>query len=154
MSTTCTSMWHTCTSLPEGYRSLTRPRISCVAPAAPAPTPAHHSSPGDARTAADSRAFLLGWLQRFPQHASADLYLSGESYAGHYVPQLAWEIWRGNQQATSAAAGAGEGGDGRPVGAGEQVATAAEGYINLKGLMVGNAWTGEGEGVGGGWRSE
>ncbi len=32
---------------------------------------------GDARTAKDARAFLLGFFERFPQHAAADFYISG-----------------------------------------------------------------------------
>ena len=53
---------------------------------------------GDARTAQDARAFLLGFLQRFPQYAAHPFWITGESYAGHYVPNLAAEILRGNAQ--------------------------------------------------------
>lgn len=39
---------------------------------------------GDARTASDTRAFLLSLiLDKFPGLKRADLYLAGESYAGH-----------------------------------------------------------------------
>ena len=138
---------------------------------------------GDARTARDSRAFLLGWLQRFPQYAAADLHIAGESYGGHYVPQLAWEIWRGNNQdaataggggrektelrtaaaegrvetaaadrAEKAAAAAGGAGKERTAAAGEKerhltetgeaaAGGLSQGFINLKGIFVGNAWT-------------
>lgn len=44
---------------------------------------------GDSLTAMDSFNFLLGWFERFPQYKSHDFYISGESYAGHYVPDLA-----------------------------------------------------------------
>lgn len=32
---------------------------------------------GDKRTAADARAFLLGFFKRFPQYAQSDFYISG-----------------------------------------------------------------------------
>lgn len=68
---------------------------------------------GDKRTAADSLAFLLKWLERFPQFKGRDFYITGESYAGHYVPQLSQAIVTHN---------------------GEK----GEKSINLKGYMVGN----------------
>ncbi|KAL2347095.1 hypothetical protein Fmac_001095 [Flemingia macrophylla] len=43
----------------------------------------------DEATARDNLVFLLRWFNKFPQYRSRDLFLSGESYAGHYVPQLA-----------------------------------------------------------------
>lgn len=33
--------------------------------------------------------FMLRWLEKFPQFKTRDLFLAGESYAGHYIPQLA-----------------------------------------------------------------
>ncbi|CAN6210961.1 unnamed protein product [Urochloa humidicola] len=44
---------------------------------------------GDARTAVDAYNFLLHWLERFPEYKGRDFYIAGESYAGHYVPELA-----------------------------------------------------------------
>ncbi|ERN07063.1 serine carboxypeptidase II-2 [Amborella trichopoda] len=73
-------------------------------------------SNGDKRTAEDSLAFLHNWLKRFPQYKGRDFYLTGESYAGHYVPQLAQAIVRSNKKNV-------------------------DNYINLKGYMVGNALT-------------
>ncbi|KAL8236918.1 hypothetical protein R6Q59_017999 [Mikania micrantha] len=73
-------------------------------------------SNGDERTAADALQFLLNWLQRFPQYKGRDFYITGESYAGHYVPQLSQAIVRYNKA-----------NPGSP--------------INLKGYMVGNALT-------------
>ncbi len=32
---------------------------------------------GDKRTADDARLFVLGFLQRFPQYANSDFYISG-----------------------------------------------------------------------------
>lgn len=73
---------------------------------------------GDERTAKDARLFLLGFLEKFPQYRKHDLYLSGESYGGHYVPNLALEIVRANAR----------------HGPGDS-------YLNLKGFLVGNPWT-------------
>lgn len=43
---------------------------------------------GDKRTARDSYTFLINWLERFPQYKNIDFFITGESYAGHYIPQL------------------------------------------------------------------
>ncbi|XP_066335330.1 serine carboxypeptidase-like 42 [Miscanthus floridulus] len=43
---------------------------------------------GDVRTANDMYQFLLGWYAKFPEYRSRALFLTGESYAGHYIPQL------------------------------------------------------------------
>ncbi|KAA3483886.1 serine carboxypeptidase-like 45 isoform X4 [Gossypium australe] len=40
-------------------------------------------------SAKDNMQFLLNWFEDFLQYRNSDLYLSGESYAGHYIPQLA-----------------------------------------------------------------
>ncbi|XP_073306909.1 serine carboxypeptidase II-2 isoform X2 [Primulina huaijiensis] len=66
--------------------------------------------------AAENLEFLLQWFDRFPQYKENDFYITGESYAGHYVPQLSQAIVRNNHNT------------------GEKV-------INLKGFMVGNALT-------------
>lgn len=42
--------------------------------------------------AKDSLQFLIRWMDRFPRYKGREVYLTGESYAGHYVPQLAREI--------------------------------------------------------------
>lgn len=44
---------------------------------------------GDKRTSEDSYNFLINWMERFPEYKNRDFYIAGESYAGHYVPQLA-----------------------------------------------------------------
>ncbi|GAB4844703.1 hypothetical protein Ancab_038105 [Ancistrocladus abbreviatus] len=44
---------------------------------------------GDAHTAKDMHVFLMRWLKKFPEYKTRDLFLTGESYAGHYIPQLA-----------------------------------------------------------------
>ncbi|OWM73971.1 serine carboxypeptidase-like 46 [Punica granatum] len=43
----------------------------------------------DTQTAQENLQFLLNWYEEFPQHRNSDLFLTGESYAGHYIPQLA-----------------------------------------------------------------
>ncbi|KAL9424537.1 hypothetical protein AB3S75_031623 [Citrus x aurantiifolia] len=70
---------------------------------------------GDGRTAKDSLQFLIRWMDRFPRYKGREVYLTGESYAGHYVPQLAREIMIHNSKSKHP--------------------------INLKGIMVGNAVT-------------
>ncbi|CAO2818341.1 unnamed protein product [Amaranthus hypochondriacus] len=48
-----------------------------------------YDSVSDAITARDNLVFLRRWLNKFPQYKERDLYITGESYAGHYIPQLA-----------------------------------------------------------------
>ncbi|KAK7399272.1 hypothetical protein VNO78_10452 [Psophocarpus tetragonolobus] len=43
----------------------------------------------DETTARDNLVFLQRWFKKFPQYRHRDLFLAGESYAGHYIPQLA-----------------------------------------------------------------
>ncbi|KAF8781132.1 hypothetical protein HU200_001109 [Digitaria exilis] len=52
-------------------------------------TSSDYEKSGDWRTAEDSYRFLLHWLERFPEYKGRDLYIAGESYAGHYIPELA-----------------------------------------------------------------
>ncbi|XWS73771.1 hypothetical protein CRYUN_Cryun02cG0157800 [Craigia yunnanensis] len=76
-------------------------------------TTSDYDSPGDKRTAEDAYTFLVNWLERFPQYKTRDFYITGESYAGHYVPQLAYTILLNNKSSNQTA-------------------------INLKGIAVGN----------------
>ncbi|KAL6645463.1 hypothetical protein ACP70R_017071 [Stipagrostis hirtigluma subsp. patula] len=46
----------------------------------------------DNMTAHDSYMFMQKWLDRFPEYKTRDLYIVGESYAGHFVPELAVAI--------------------------------------------------------------
>ncbi|XP_059656540.1 serine carboxypeptidase-like 45 isoform X2 [Cornus florida] len=39
--------------------------------------------------ARDNLLFLHKWFTKFPQYRNRSLFITGESYAGHYVPQLA-----------------------------------------------------------------
>lgn len=71
----------------------------------------------DGFVAEDAYNFLVKWLQRFPRFKTHDFYIAGESYAGHYVPQLAELVYDRNKDKTK-----------YPT-------------INLKGFMVGNPET-------------
>ncbi|XP_043720618.1 serine carboxypeptidase-like 42 [Telopea speciosissima] len=44
---------------------------------------------GDESTARDMHMFLVKWFDKYPEYKSRDFFLTGESYAGHYIPQLA-----------------------------------------------------------------
>ncbi|XP_038717871.1 serine carboxypeptidase 1-like [Tripterygium wilfordii] len=78
-------------------------------------TRSDYNRSGDKTTAADAYTFLVNWLERFPQYKSRDFYITGESYAGHYVPQLAYTIMLNNKYTQQT-------------------------VINLKGIAIGNAW--------------
>ncbi|KAH6767119.1 serine carboxypeptidase-like 40 [Perilla frutescens var. hirtella] len=69
---------------------------------------------GDTQTAEDAYTFLVNWLERFPEYKTRDFYITGESYAGHYVPQLAALIQQNNKITNQT-------------------------VINLKGIAIGNA---------------
>ncbi|KAG2702833.1 hypothetical protein I3843_06G102500 [Carya illinoinensis] len=43
----------------------------------------------DKITARDNLVFLQRWFERFPLYRNRSMFITGESYAGHYVPQLA-----------------------------------------------------------------
>ncbi|CAI5495607.1 unnamed protein product, partial [Closterium sp. Naga37s-1] len=51
----------------------------------------------DEQTAKDNHAFLVGFVARHPRYARREFYVAGESYAGHYIPQLAARIIEQNQ---------------------------------------------------------
>ncbi|XP_010055737.2 LOW QUALITY PROTEIN: serine carboxypeptidase-like 45 [Eucalyptus grandis] len=40
-------------------------------------------------TAQDNLVFLQHWFTKYPQYKGRDFFITGESYAGHYVPELA-----------------------------------------------------------------
>ncbi|KAK3164306.1 hypothetical protein QOZ80_1AG0015610 [Eleusine coracana subsp. coracana] len=73
----------------------------------------------DRFVAEDTYNFLVNWFSRFPQYKSNDFYISGESYAGHYVPQLAELVYERNKHLER------------------------NQHINLKGFVVGNGITDE-----------
>ncbi|KAH7351965.1 hypothetical protein KP509_19G022500 [Ceratopteris richardii] len=43
----------------------------------------------DTLTAQDNFIFLQNWFEAFPEYKGREFFITGESYAGHYVPQLA-----------------------------------------------------------------
>nr|GME02036.1 serine carboxypeptidase-like 33 [Ipomoea batatas] len=51
----------------------------------------------DKFVAQDTYIFLVNWLERFPQFKGHDFFIAGESYAGHYVPQLAEVVFDRNR---------------------------------------------------------
>ncbi|XP_044505276.1 serine carboxypeptidase-like [Mangifera indica] len=60
--------------------------------------------------------FLQAFFKEHPQYATNDFFITGESYAGHYIPAFAARVHRGNK--------------------------AKEGiHINLKGFAIGNGLT-------------
>ncbi|KAK2974201.1 hypothetical protein RJ640_021492 [Escallonia rubra] len=52
----------------------------------------------DEITARDNLVFLQRWFLKFPQFQQRDLFITGESYAGHYVPQLAKLMIQSNKR--------------------------------------------------------
>lgn len=67
-------------------------------------TTSDYDKSGDQKTAEDAYVFILNWMERFPEYKGRDFYLAGESYAGHYVPQLALTILQHENRSASAAA--------------------------------------------------
>ncbi|CAE6075925.1 unnamed protein product [Arabidopsis arenosa] len=65
---------------------------------------------GDKLTAEDNYMFFVNWLERFPEYKGREIYIAGESYAGHYIPELAQIILHRNKQT----------------------------FINLQGILIGN----------------
>jgi len=59
--------------------------------------------------------FFSIFFEEYPQFKGRDLWITGESYGGHYVPEAVQRILHGNEQ-------------GNPV-------------IHVKGFMAGNPWT-------------
>ncbi|KAK6938309.1 Peptidase S10, serine carboxypeptidase [Dillenia turbinata] len=56
---------------------------------------------GDESTANDMHLFMLKWYEKFPAFKTRDLFLTGESYAGHYIPQLASVLLDHNKYSTT-----------------------------------------------------
>ncbi|KAJ9703296.1 hypothetical protein PVL29_004905 [Vitis rotundifolia] len=71
---------------------------------------------GDVQTASDTHEFLLRWFGEFPEFITNPFYVSGESYAGVYVPTLSAAIVQG-------------------------IKSGAKPTINFKGYLVGNGVT-------------
>ncbi|XP_077226861.1 serine carboxypeptidase 1-like [Tasmannia lanceolata] len=75
-------------------------------------------STNDTKTASDTHSFLLKWFEQYPEFRANPFYISGESYAGVYVPTLASEVVKGIEAGL------------KPI-------------LNFKGYMVGNGVTDE-----------
>eukprot|EP01130_Rhizamoeba_saxonica_P005466 TRINITY_DN2187_c0_g1_i2.p1 TRINITY_DN2187_c0_g1~~TRINITY_DN2187_c0_g1_i2.p1 ORF type:complete len:389 (-),score=96.79 TRINITY_DN2187_c0_g1_i2:625-1791(-) len=65
--------------------------------------------------AEDLYQFLQGFLKKYPKYRELDFYITGESYAGHYIPAFGKRIVEGNNQGSNP-------------------------KINLKGVAIGNGW--------------
>ncbi|CDP07044.1 unnamed protein product [Coffea canephora] len=63
--------------------------------------------------------FLQAFFKQHPEYAKNNFYITGESYAGHYIPALASRVLQGNKNKEGT-------------------------YINLKGLAIGNGLTNPG----------
>jgi len=63
---------------------------------------------------------LQGFYARFPQYQQSDFFITGESYAGKYIPSLSTKIYNENLNLAKNASG--------------------KVRINLKGLAIGNGW--------------
>ncbi|XP_031287339.1 serine carboxypeptidase-like 46 isoform X1 [Pistacia vera] len=61
-------------------------------------TSSNYENWNDTRTAEDNLRFIVKWLEEFPQYKNSEFFLTGESYAGHYIPQLAALIMEYNKQ--------------------------------------------------------
>ncbi|KAI7739308.1 hypothetical protein M8C21_026643, partial [Ambrosia artemisiifolia] len=48
-----------------------------------------YTSANDDLTARDNFVFLQKWFEKYPEYKNRDFYITGESYGGHYIPQLA-----------------------------------------------------------------
>ncbi|KAK4837172.1 hypothetical protein QYF36_003359 [Acer negundo] len=57
-----------------------------------------YNSVNDDITARDNLAFLNRWFTKFPEYKNRDFFITGESYGGHYVPQLAQIIIESNMK--------------------------------------------------------
>ncbi|CAI9090873.1 OLC1v1025744C1 [Oldenlandia corymbosa var. corymbosa] len=68
---------------------------------------------GDLQTANDTHAFLLKWFKLYPEFQPNQFYITGESYAGIYIPTLIDAIDKGKEVGVKPG-------------------------INLKGYMIGN----------------
>ena len=67
---------------------------------------------GEGEVAKDMWNFMLAFYAMYPQYAKLDLYVTGESYAGHYVPAIGQAIVQSNSIYAK----------------------------NLKGIAIGNGW--------------
>ena len=93
----------------------------------------HQVEMGDAVAAKLNTEFILAFFKAFPERQNNDFYISGESYAGVYIPMFADNLIQHNAAAVNHGGGGG--------GGGGSAASAA--VVNLKGLIIGNGCNGE-----------
>lgn len=86
---------------------------------------------GDLRTAADLHTLLVTFFEMYPQVSKNPFWLAGESYGGHYVPNLAKYILESNEKVRVLCLAA----------AWAYAMQSGAFQINLQGFLVGNAWT-------------
>ena len=79
---------------------------------------------GDSQAAKDNLQTILQFLMKFPQYSKVPLFITSESYGGHYMPTLAYQIVKYNEQQADAT------------------------KLNFKGFAVGNPYTDYYSGVG------
>jgi carboxypeptidase C (cathepsin A) len=77
---------------------------------------------GDSQAAKDNLQTILKFIERFPKFANSPLFITSESYGGHYMPTLAYEIVKYNKENNNS--------------------------LNFKGFAVGNPYTDYYSGVG------
>lgn len=78
---------------------------------------ASNPSTGDNQTMSDSHLALVQFFKnKFPELAQNPVYISGESYGGHYVPQLSWKLLNENAKPNAF-------------------------QVNVQAMFVGNPWT-------------
>jgi carboxypeptidase C (cathepsin A) len=75
-----------------------------------------NNNTNDNQTASDNLQALFQWFSYFPEYKTNTFYIAGESYAGIYVPLLAYYIQQSNSNVSNP-------------------------QINLKGILVGNGVT-------------
>ena len=73
----------------------------------------NHDETNETAIAEDMAIFFRGFLEQNPEFIDRDFYITGESYAGHYVPAIAYHL--------------------------QKVATDVK--LNLKGIAIGNGLT-------------
>ncbi|EER14821.1 conserved hypothetical protein [Perkinsus marinus ATCC 50983] len=70
---------------------------------------------GSFEAADDLYMALQEFFAKHTKYGGKDFYITGEDYAGHYIPAIAHKIWRENTKGI-------------------------EPHINLRGLAIGNGW--------------
>ncbi|CEP00722.1 hypothetical protein PBRA_001776 [Plasmodiophora brassicae] len=74
----------------------------------------------DNPVASDFVRFLDGWFRQHPQYLKVDLYITGESYAGKFIPEISYRILECNR--------------------GRSWPLTPALHVNLKGIAIGGPW--------------